>query len=190
MLSFNLLPPELRKRVIFSQQAKKIGAHLNVFLGLLGVLSFFLLFVLIYLQNQYVFFRGELDEVKRSSQNLRIEQIKSDIARFNNQLTRISAPLTPPDWTLFLGSLAAVTPEGVVLHSLGVSRNAGDMRISIEGSAKRREDVIQLEKSIRSSPFFSNVVSPLSNYAKTEDVPFTISFFLRPEMADKTSKPL
>ncbi|MBI3335112.1 MAG: hypothetical protein HY001_01265 [Candidatus Portnoybacteria bacterium] len=179
LLRFNLLPPSFRQQFLFAQRVKRALLSLNIAVGLLGVLSLFLLFTLVYLQKQEEFFTEELARVKRNPQHLAIERIQNEIQRFNEQLRYLF--LAPPstDWASLLIELAKLAPEGVSLNALVVQGKVPNERVVLEGGAKTREQLIQFERALRSWAFAANVVSPLTNYQKPAQIAFQISFNLK-----------
>lgn len=180
LLRFNLLPPSFRQQFLFAQRVKRAFLSIDIVVGLLGVLSLFLLFTLVYLQKQEEFFTEELARVKSNPQHLAIERIQNEIEQFNQQLRYLF--LAPPstDWASLLVELANLAPEGVSLKTLVAQGNVPNERIVLEGEAKTREQLIQFERALRSSAFAANVLSPLANYQKPAQIAFQISFSLKP----------
>lgn len=180
MLRFNLIPPELRTRFIFLQKAKHFSRYGNILLGLLAMFSLFLLFALVYLQKQQAFFADELTAVRETPQNIIIEKVRKSSDKFNEELkTRVTN--TPSvDWYTFLTELTDFIPPDVALKSIGVTQANASPQIVLEGEASERQVLRTFEDTLRSSPLVKDLISPLANYRRTEDIMFTFSFTLVP----------
>lgn len=173
MLRFNLLPKEFRERIFIAQQARRASFYVNILFGLTAILSLFLLFILIYLQSREEIFLNDLKEARQNPRTVEIESIQKDIMRFNAQLKEALKTSASPKWSVLLIELSRITPESLNFHTLVVEE---DKRITIEGDALTREDLLTFEKRLRQSQFFSNVISPLSNYQSQRDITFHLSF--------------
>jgi len=174
ILGFNLLPEELKEEFNFTQKIKKTSRYLRMILGLLGLFSLFLLFNLIYLQYLQRTLSEELSLIAHEPSAIAVEQSKRDIQAFNNELNALAKPRRSFDWPLFLNHLALTIPDSITLERLSVQQRSSGVGITLEGKAPQRQDLINFENLLRSSPYVSNVVSPLSNYRKTQDITFQI----------------
>lgn len=178
MLRFNLLPPELRERFSYIQKLKKAAIFIKTLLGLIIILSLFLIFILAYLQKQYVFFLDDLKQVEMDPQNIAFEKIQKEITQFNTQLGYMVTRSPSFNWPSLLIEIASLAPQGVNLTTLAAEHAKEGERIAIEGDALTRESLIQFYRNVRQSKYFINV-SPPSNYEKSQHISFQISFSLK-----------
>lgn len=180
MLRFNLIPPELRTRFVFLQKAKHFSRYGNILLGLLAMFSLFFLFALVYLQKQQAFFAEELTAVRKTPQNIIIEKIRKSSDKFNEELKARVSHVPSVDWYAFLTELTNLIPPDVALKSIGITQANTSPQIALEGKAPGRQVLRTFEDTLRSSPLVKDLISPLSNYRKTEDIAFTFFFTLVP----------
>lgn len=174
ILGFNLLPEELKEEFDFTQKIKKTSRYLRMILGLLGLFSLFLLFNLIYLQYLQRTFGEERSSIAHEPSAIAVEQSKKDVRAFNNELNALANPRRSFDWPSFLNHLAITTPGSITLERLSVQQRPSGVSITLEGKAPQRQDLINFANLLRSSPYISNALSPLSNYRKTQDITFQI----------------
>jgi hypothetical protein len=179
MLRFNLLPTQFRERLLFSQKMRKMGGYIKIFVGLLAILSFFLLFALIYLQHQRDFFISELTSTQNDPQNIIIEQIQRNIGQFNEQLKQSLGSTPSINWASLLIDLSSRSPEGIYLNSFIVQDFPPLKKVTLQGKADRRDQLMEFENLLKSSSFFTDINSPLSNYQKTQDILFQISLTIK-----------
>jgi len=180
MLRFNLLPQAFQERLLFAQKIRRASTSIKIFFGLLATLSLFLIFTLVYLQKQDALFSEELALIKGTQQNTTIIKIQRDIEHFNNEVKRLFSAPPSSNWSSILIELSTITPQGMSFDSLSLEGKGRSEQVNLRGKARRREDIIQFEKALRQSVFFSKIVSPLSNYQRAENVTFQLSFTLKP----------
>lgn len=174
ILRLNLLPEEFKEEFDFAQKIKKTSRYMRMILGLLGLFSLFLLFNLIYLQRLEGTFSEELASIYNDPGTIVIERAKADIKAFNNELHALAISSHPFSWPTFLIHLATITPPHITFERLAVQQNSSGTTITLDGKASKRQDLINLENALRSSPYVSEVRSPLANYRKTQDVTFQV----------------
>ncbi|MFH1046986.1 MAG: PilN domain-containing protein [Patescibacteria group bacterium] len=73
------------------------------------------------------------------------------------------------DWSAVLESLGHSAPSGIKFEGISI---APDMTLTVEGTAKTRDDVLAMESQLNSYAHFTNVTSPLSNILKQENLRF------------------
>lgn len=180
MLRFNLIPPELHTRFVFLQKAKHFSRYGNILLGLLAMFSLFFLFALSYLQKQQLVFAEELSEARRAPQNIAIESIKKSAENFNEELKARVGNTNSTDWYTFLTELTRMIPSDITLTSLSVTQAGASPHVALEGKAPQRQSLRSFEDTLRISPLVKDLISPLANYQKTENIAFTLSFTFVP----------
>ncbi len=180
MLRFNLIPPELRTRFVFLQKAKHFSRYGNILLGLLAMFSLFLLFALVYLQNQQAFFAQELAQAKQNPQNITLEAIKKSSEQFNKELKARVGSSPAIEWYTLLTQLTNLVPTNIALSSISINQAGASTQIALDGKAPERQALRTFENILHSSPLIKDLVSPLSNYQKTENITFTFSFTFAP----------
>jgi len=126
-----------------------------------------------------------LEQAVRSQQNA-LAQIRlgsgeetlaldASINELNTKLVRMSLleqsyiPLTPT-----VNDLFKTIPEGITVVQISI--NMKENIASIRGSAKVRDNLIELQERIENSERFSDASSPITNLLQREDIQFDMSF--------------
>jgi len=76
----------------------------------------------------------------------------------------------------FLNKILDAVPAGIKVTEFNFS--GPTEQIYLAGSAKRREDFLQLRNNLKNSNHFTDVVAPQSNLELREDIPFSITLKL------------
>lgn len=126
-----------------------------------------------------------LEQAVRSQQNA-LAQIRlgsgeetlaldANIKELNAKLVRMNSleqNYTP--WTPIVNDLFEAIPEGINVVQISINRE--EASASIRGSAKVRDNLIDLQERIESSERFSDASSPITNLLQREDIQFDMSF--------------
>lgn len=174
----NLLPPAEREKV-YSELFKK---QINIF-GLFMALIFF--GSAIFILNTYVFLKIQAKEL---AQSLNLEEIKTETQevkmleeKFEDLNVKLSAyqkfrmEKQPVLDVLF--KIKEIIPSGIQLDALLFDVNTN--KIILSGVAGSRDDIIAMENKIRSSDFFKNLESPISNFLDKSNSKFNFTFYLK-----------
>lgn len=77
------------------------------------------------------------------------------------------------DWHPYLIELSLITPESIKFQSLSLNRI--NQKLTLNGLAETRQDLLELEKNIDQSKFFYNVNLPLRNLLNQRDIQFNLT---------------
>lgn len=199
MITLNILPLSEKIKIKLKFLNKKA---LFFFIKILGMI---ILFIII-LSLMLIFLRQELESEKKITaakkadfHNQESEELKQSVISFNNKLSQINNILgANKNYAPVLKELAEIMPENVYLTSLSIkeisaplkektSEETADKEKKLKGSkiqlvilgfSPLREKVLSVEENLRSSSFFSNIQSPLSNLVKQENIDFSFTFEL------------
>lgn len=95
-----------------------------------------------------------------------------------NQLINQSNKLidTEPQWSILIRELTDRITPGITINNL--SMPLIDQPITMSGVAKKRNDINIFKQSLNNSTLIKDVVLPLENLGKKEDIPFSVNFYL------------
>jgi hypothetical protein len=98
---------------------------------------------------------------------------------FNGLISQANILLTPEiGWYDIISEIKNRLTPGIKINSLALPGRA--MALSISGTAGSREEINALKQSFASSPLFQNVDVPLTNLGKKTEIPFSLSFQIKP----------
>lgn len=147
----------------------------------LGIAFLWAMVFLVLAYNSVLYLELQIPAVQ---ERLRVEQetqkanivmeVESGIKDLNKVLLTIDTIRKKESFNFpyILRVLGRMAPEGVVFRTI-TFRGKG---IGIQGHAERRAGVLALKKSLEEEPIFTNIVSPLSNIVKEQDINFTFNF--------------
>ena len=93
------------------------------------------------------------------------------IKNFNAQLSAVdSIQKEHIPWTKFLVRFSALVPKNVAIQNLSVN----NQKVLIKGLAVSRDQLIELENNLKKDPLFTNVIIPLENLLKRENIDFEV----------------
>lgn len=175
MFKFNLLPPKEKKELSLNA----INQWFVFFCGFLLVLviiftllclnSYLYLYIIIKSQNQLI----EAEEKNAKAQEL--IQIEEKIKQTNQKIRKIDQlQASFICWTPILEEITVTVPSGIYLTSF--LYQSGKDKASLSGHADTREKFIEFQDSLKESPVVIDLVSPLSNLTKKQDINFNFNF--------------
>ena len=170
----NLLPPK-QKDVV---QRDVFNRFLFMFLGIafLWAMVFLVLAYnsVLYLELQIPAIQERLRAEQETQKANSVMKVESDIKDLNEVLLTIDKIRKKESFNFpyILRVLGRMAPEGVVFRT--ITFRGED--IGIQGHAERRAGVLTLKKNLEEEPIFTNIVSPLSNIIKEQDIDFTFNF--------------
>lgn len=117
---------------------------------------------------------NQINEVKNSQKNY--QELQKYEQAFKETNTR-SAEILQVDgahlqWSKVIDAINKVVPDGVYLTDLGTS----DLKISLTGKARTREEFLVFQRALQGEACFINVNTPLSNILSKEKVDFQVDF--------------
>jgi len=173
----NLLPPH-QKRLLVEQQAK--SAIIYSSLVVLFISSLLIASFNIVLSNLYFDLEG-LEKANTSFQKIvegtRYQEIEAHIQELNDsaQLARQTLEETYSIESIYKHFYANVPPL-LVINQFNYQNKAGKHQIEVNGFALKRDNVLELQEIMQNTTFYNNLVAPLSNLLKQNDIYFAFNF--------------
>lgn len=178
MINLNLIPPTYKDRL----RLQRVYSLIKKFLGIVILYTIFLAITMLIarfiLENNFQRIVSETTLVTK--ENRKTEQ---QISKMNKQIAAaksIEKKSTP--WAEFILALSMLVPDGVVVNSLNFKSTAGN-RSTINGHADTRDALLAFEKRLKETPFVENVDLPFKNKQEKNDINFTITLTIKPEVA-------
>jgi len=181
MISLNLLPPERKEMYFWRARVKN-----TFFWGskILAILMFFCLpFLLInfFIKNKINDLNNKIFVLEQTQEMKQMEELGKSSQSLNDTLDKIDKISgNQICWTEALAEIIKNIPSGVQIFSLEITPIDSKDQVStpekgkfaVIGKAKTRDDVLALEKNLKSSENFENIESPLDNLVKRSEVEF------------------
>ena len=175
MIRINLLPPQRKKEINLDKMNRWL-----IFFGS-GLLILILIFVLLALNSYFYLLitlssqQKLIDRSQGGSELQEVNQLEEEINQANQKIDQIyNLQSQFIHWTPVIEELIDLTPSGIYFTNFSYQQTANQVQLS--GHAKKREDLLQLKKSIESSQYFQEIESPLTNLLKQEDIDFNLNF--------------
>lgn len=87
-------------------------------------------------------------------------------------LNSLATPLTVEDT---VSKALGIRPLGLTTTTIIYEEQGARGTLSVKGVAKSRNDLVAFVRALEAIPEFSNVELPISNLARNENIPFTLS---------------
>ncbi len=193
MLTFNLLPPIRKEKRKLQARMGKFLMHTKILLGLSVIFSLFMIFTLVYLEKQRYILESVAVGYEKNPLNILIENIQKEAGHFNKELKDFNENLPKQKWSSLLVETSALERKGITLQQInhtkekvkGKDKDSQESppqfvdKLTMSGHAQTRENLSVFQYALEASPLFKNVVLPLSNFEKTQDIDFNISLELQ-----------
>lgn len=165
MTTLNLIPPQIKS----AENNKKIFSLVfSAFfvLILISIISYGALFAINYLtKNETAETNERLAEENAKLKNL--EQVEKDVNEINAKLQKIASLQKDRTlWSQVLTDINHGTPEQLVMDSFAVTSK--DKKVTINGSAETRRDIVKLQEKLNTSNFFTNIAFNTSSFTESE----------------------
>jgi hypothetical protein len=172
----NLLKRENRYMI----RAEYFGRFTNI---ILLVLIFSTIYYGILLASNSFLVKFEKEAVENEAANISLSSSQKDLKDYENTLGHIET-----EYALFSKSIAFPTDfislinnkkiNGINLNSIVFQKinDEGEVSLEIRGVAQSRDILINYANSFKADEKLKNVSVPISSLAKTNNIPFTISF--------------
>lgn len=177
MFKINLLPPQEKKKlelIKLSYFSVSLIARFVVVLAifvLILISTYFSLRILINSQNNLIEIRQSDKKIQRQS------EIEKKVQWLNQEAKKIN--LKQNDlivWVPILEELSQITSAGIYL--INFSYRTPIDQINLNGWASNRDKLLAFENSLKESPYFKEVKSPLTNLIKQTDINFSFTLKL------------
>lgn len=180
MINLNLNPTSHKKQ-IRREIILRILALSAAFL-VVWTLVFFVIagqaWLILSIQNDALKERFEIEERTDTAQKtLAFEQTLKDANIFLSYTSTIRKE--PYDDVVFLLEFTtSLIPEGITLRSFDLATAGG--KLVLGGKARYRNDLLAFEKRLKEHPeYFAEVISPISNVLRPQDIDFSFSITLK-----------
>ena len=172
----NLLPQKQKEELVRDTKVRFIKV-------LFSVVYLWAIIVLVISYNSVLYLNAQTPAIEeRIERELQTEKssmaqsIESEINELNSTLLNIDKTRKQESFNFpyILRVVGSVIPEGVVLKSIIFQNGAMNLR----GHADTRAGVLLLKENLENAEEFHDVISPLSNIVKEENIDFNFSFSL------------
>lgn len=166
MISLNLLPPEKKKNINLARAYLMLKKVIIMLLIITSLSSITLLATKLTLQNQFVKYINETTLTTKY-----VQLFNNEIRKFNQDLKNVENVQNEylPQ-SLFYLNLIELMPAGINLESI----NINDNKMLLAGTALDRESLLELEKNLKNSSLFSDIMIPLENKLIKNDIKFNV----------------
>lgn len=173
---FNLIPNTLKEKILKDYKGRR------VIVLLFGLVCFIcMLFVFISPSFGYLFFEeknviAEAEVMKQSDQFKTADEVVTTIKETNEQLRTLSLEVRPVAPIGAIEKIVKVKNQYIHITEIQYKEvNATSSTVVLQGKADKREALKDFVTSLQGLSGFSDVVLPVSNFAKDKDIDFTIS---------------
>ena len=172
MLTINLLPEELKKELKFL----KLYNVVNKMITLIILLTFFLTAFVVYgkflLKTQTDVFSGSLSMIENKDTEVsRIDEIEKEIAQVK------SIQGSEVKWAKTIEALITTMNSDIVISSMKIDKDLN--QVSISGTAKTREALLALKKTLESNENYPKLDFPIRNLSERQNINFDIKMNLK-----------
>lgn len=147
-----------------------------------------MLFILIYLEKKKYMLESEVARYEKNPINARVENIQKDATHFNKDLKDFNENLPKQKWSSLLVDLSTLERKGIILKQIthakekikNKDKNSLDDsfrfidKLTMSGHAQTRGNLSAFKENLEASPLFKNIVLPLSNFEKSENIDFNL----------------
>jgi Tfp pilus assembly protein PilN len=166
MITLNLIPP-IKKHELRLAQLYLVIKNLIIFtLFITVIVGIVLLASKMILQNH---FNKMVAESTLTTKYANI--FNKDIKEFNRQLNTVETiQKDHVAWTNFFIKFSPLVPDDIGIYNLSLDKD----KIVLTGLAKTRDQLLKFKENLENSSLFSEVITPLEDLLKKENVDFHI----------------
>lgn len=168
MITLNLIPPEQKKDL----KQKRIYVTIKELVML--VLLFTSLVAILLLAAKSVLEEQLSYLIEKNAATIQVGQATNrQIFAINQKINAVEKIQKDfKKWSVFFDQLAQLTPSRISYSLAKVYRQEG--LVELQGTAKTRNDLIQLQKNLENSPLFKKINLPLSDLLAKENSSFSL----------------
>lgn len=188
MLVLNLLPPEQKEAFEWEKNRRFAIFNAAVFFLFLVFFAGLLASSIFYVRIQFEPLKEAIARERLREETRKAEDLKAQVQGVITKLEQLRSIQGNRDNTLFfLREFANLPHSGVAVTSMTMQeaspdRSAGK-NVRVSGHAGTRDQLIAFENSIKTDPYFENLVSPsFPNKTKETDIDFTLTFIFVPSL--------
>lgn len=174
----NLIPQEGHELIDREYRYRVIGTFSVLFGMVFLILGVSLIPKYLLIATQIESFNLQIE--KETSKDQDNEVNIHEIAEINTLLAQLKSTKTDgPLMTTLINEIRTIAPQGVTLESF-IAREEADVlkAIEVKGDAPTREILAKLARTLEESTYFKKADIPISDLAKSSDIPFTIQLEL------------
>ena len=177
-MRLNLLPQEEKEKLARIRLNWSVVSYGSILVFIMVLFSLALYIIAVSIYSQQISLAKKLVLAFKSPETLILHKAEHNLKEFNRVLIKYSRITGQTrKYSAYLKSIAALVPEGVRLKTLYIDQR--EDKIVLTGKADLRQQVLELQKSIESSPLFQLIQAPIANLLEAENVDFSFSFKVR-----------
>lgn len=173
---FNLIPDTLKEKIARDYKERRIILLLFSFICFIAML-----FIFISPSFGYLFFEekdvaAEAEVMMQSDQFKKADEVVTSIKETNEHLRVLSLEVRSVSPIEAIEKIVETKRQAIHITEIQYKETtATSSTIILQGKADRREALKDFVSSLQNLSGFSDVVLPVSNFAKDKDISFTIS---------------
>lgn len=169
----NLLPYN-QKKLIGRMWRMRVGIVILICFILLCIISGVLFFpTLLAVNNQYILLSGQVAKLEAQNTFFSEKQL-TDLDHTSALLERKLTAPTGNDPVVYMKKIQSVTPQGISISRYSIGDTASPA-IQIFGQSSSRSALESFVQTLKTTPGVASVDSPVANYVKSANAPFTIT---------------
>lgn len=171
----NLLPSEEKKEL----KEIKFFSFI-VIVEILIIIFLLILSLMLFLIKSYIVAEVRSQEFlinkeQESLNSAKFGEVEKNIKGINQEFSQLNFFYeNQKDLTPLFETITRFVPAGIYITSLSYLKDSSE--IVLQGSAKKREDILKFKKSLEDNGQFENFYSPISNLVKPENINFFFKF--------------
>lgn len=179
----NLLPQEEKdalRREYFRRVVAAAGL-VAVAAVLAGVILLLPSYFFLNLKNKALF--AYIESSEKAAESARINALESQLINISAKINILKNGQEPqPALSVVMSDIIAKKPDSVKIDSFFYKEEDDKSlpRVSLQGSASRRDDLLSFVKALENEPDFKSVISPTTNLLKEQDLRFSLVIELEP----------
>lgn len=169
MINVNLISPDQKYNLRF--EFIYLGLRQIIFsvIGVMILVSAVFLTARIILEDNYATMVRETTLVNQKNVN-----IDQEISKINSTLRKIkSIQDNYVKWSSLLVNLSKTFPDGITISALSIEKNTNT--IYLQGNAAMRNDLITLEKNLKTKTYLNNITVPITSKLSPVNINFEIN---------------
>lgn len=168
----NILPYQNKKSVRTLRALRIVTTTVATFLILIGVAALLLIPLLITINSRFAIADAQIKELEKSGIIISPINVSTIETRANMLVAKLALPLPLPP-TAYITTLTSIPRPGITLSGFSMS-NAQTSTVEVAGFAATRERLQQFILLLENNDRIEKVESPVSNFVKSTNSPFSI----------------
>jgi nitrate reductase NapAB chaperone NapD len=142
---------------------------------------------LILLAPSYITTQTRINILNSASSGLKVQNLNVESANLSNiveqtnrYLTALDSSTTPTGVVAAVQKIVEIRGDSVKINSLFYKLNSNQPQIVVSGKAKSRQSLLDFAKRLKGLPGVVSADLPVSDFAKAQDIDFSINVMLSP----------